>query len=253
MKRYTTVLFVAMLTLLLATACHQKSFTISGTITGGEGKSLYLEELTPNGPLFIDSIALDGRGHYKYTYRMPYRSLYNLHTTADNYDVILPDYGEKIVLDANYANLSMTYDVSGSPESILLWQLQDYTNDGSRLIIELVDTTQHYRQLLAGGLITAAEQKAKKAETDSIYRLAFEAQQQYICRFIEENSGSLATLIALYKPFNNRSLITHENGFDYYELVLEGLQEQCPENPHTIHFKNTVERLRFQLAQQQAQ
>ncbi|MCR4660264.1 MAG: DUF4369 domain-containing protein [Bacteroidales bacterium] len=248
MKHSHITLLIALGALLLC-SCHKDTFSLNGTLTGGENKTLYLEELTPDGPLFIDSIHLDQSGSFKYRYKMPYRSLYNLHTTADNYAVLLPDYGEKIVLTGDYANLSTTYYVEGSPESVLLWQLQDYTNDGSRLIIELVDTTRHYQQLLADGLATEEQVRAKKAETDSIYRVAFETQQDYVCRFILDNAGSLATLIALYKPFNNRPLIAPEVNLDYYEAVLEGLQQSLPDNPHTVHFKNTVERLRAKVEQ----
>ena len=74
-------------------------------------------------------------------------------------------------------------------------------------------------------------------------------QQQYVVHFIEDNLGSLTTLIALYKPFNNHPLIDPSNSFEFYEAVLEGLQEYQPDNPHPLHFKNMVERTRYQYAQ----
>ena len=97
---------------LLAVGCKHDTFTISGTIENGAGKTLWLEEIAPEGPLFIDSIPVDSKGHFKYTYKMPYRSLYNLHTTENNYIVTLPDYGEKLEVSGDWNNLSMTYDVS---------------------------------------------------------------------------------------------------------------------------------------------
>ena len=237
---------------LLAVGCKHNTFNISGTIDGGAGHQLWLEEMTPDGPLFIDSIPMDSKGHFKYKYKMPYRSLYNLHTTENNYVVLLPDYGERLVIGGKWENLSMTYTVAGSPESILLWQLQQYSNDGGIMLNQLIDTTMYYQELLAQGLTTEATVQAKKTETDSIYRDLFAEQQDYVGRFIEENQGSLGTLIALYKPFNNRSLIDTRdpNSIDWYDLVLDGLEERYPDNPHTLHFKNTVERLRSKLSRQ---
>lgn len=83
--------------------------------------------------------------------------------------------------------------------------------------------------------------------------MVFREQQEYVCRFIEENKGSLSTLIALYKPFNNRLLIDTRNpqSIEWYDMVLEGLQERYPDNPHTLHFKNTTEHLRSALAREQ--
>jgi len=146
----------------------------------------------------------------------------------------------------------MTYDVSGSPESALLWQLQQYTNDGGKVLNELVDTSEHYALMHQRGLIDADAVALKKQETDSLYRLVFAEQQDYVCRFIEENQGSLATLIALYKPFNNRMLIDTRNPqcIDWYDMVLEGLEQRYPDNPHTLHFKNTTEHLRSALSRQ---
>ncbi len=248
MKKYLLIVCLAV----LAASCHHDTFTISGKLDGGAGHTLWLEELTPDGPLFIDSIPMDSKGHFSYKYKMPYRSLYNLHTSENNYAVLLPDYGEKLKIGGDYDNLSVSYTVSGSPESILLWQLQQYTNDGGRVLNDLVDTTLYYQRLLDEGKIDIEVVYDKKDETDSIYRLTFREQQDYVGRFIEENQGSLATLIALYKPFNNRLLIDTRdpNSIDWYDLVLEGLEERYPDNPHTIHFKNTVEHLRSALSRQ---
>ncbi len=232
--------------------CKHDGFTISGTLEGGAGKSLWLEELTPEGTLFIDSIPMDSKGRFKFSYKMPYRSLYNLHSSDNNYVVLLPDNGEKIKVGGDYQNLSLTYSVSGSPESILLWQLQQFTNDGGKVLNELVDTTLYYQHLLDEGKIDIEVVYDKKDETDSIYRVTFLEQQDYVCRFIEENRGSLSTLIALYKPFNNRLLIDTRdpNSIEWYDIVLEGLEESMPDNPHTIHFKNTVEHQRSALTRQ---
>mgnify|MGYP002624107379 CR=1 FL=1 len=241
--------------MLLVAGCTHNTFTISGTLDGGAGHTLWLEEITPSGPLFIDSIRLDDKGRFKYSYKMPYRSLYNLHATADNYIVTLPDYGERLRVEGRWDNLSVSYNITGSPESALLWQLQQYTNDGAEVLNALVDTTQYYAQRYFDKEITEQQMLDKKDETDSIYRLTFEEQQDYVCRFLEENKGSLATLIALYKPFNNRLLIDtrDSNSIDWYDLVLEGLQERYPDNPHTLHFKNTTEHLRSALSRQSSE
>ena len=252
MYRYKSF-FLLFAAAILAVGCDSNdSFVLKGTLEGGAGHTLWLEELTPDGTLFVDSIPLDKNGSFKYKHSLSYRTLYNLHTTDNNYAVLLPDAGEKVFIYGSWDNLSKSYSVSGSPESILLWQLQQYTNDGGLVINELVDTTMYYQQLYHDGIIDIETLNAKKNETDSIYRITFVEQQDYVCRFIEENQGSLSTLIALYKPFNNRLLIDTRdpNCIEWYDMVLEGLQERYPDNPHTINFKNTVEHLRSAVSRQ---
>ena len=167
----------------------------------------------------------------------------------DNFIVTLPDYGENVIVNGRWDNLSLTYTVDGSPESQLLWELQQQTNDGAAVLTDLVDTASYYDALLRQKAVTEATVAAKRHITDSIYRAERSLQQDYVCLFIEENKGSLATMIALYKPFNTRPLINPSDtaSLYYYNLVLEGLQERYPDNPHTIHFQTTVDRLRAAL------
>ena len=149
--------------------------------------------------------------------------------------------------------MSLSYSVRGSQESLLLWQLQEFYNDGSQALRDIVDTANHYEDLLKHKKITQKQYDARRKESNDTYRDLFLEQQDYICRFIEENKGSLATLIALYKPFNNRAIIDPRDpgSIDYYDLVLQGLQQTLPDNPHTLHFKNTTEHLRSALARQE--
>ena len=169
MKYKIYTLICLSLLLLGVSACKHDGFTIEGTIEGGGGNCLWLEELAPEGPIFIDSIRMDADGHFKYRYNAPYLSLYNLHTTENNYIVTLPANGETIEVKGQYDNLSATYSVKGSAESALLWQLQQYTNDGSKILYALVDSVNHYEALLAAGEMDNATYDKKKAVTDSIY------------------------------------------------------------------------------------
>lgn len=245
MKR---ILYFAVVALLFV-GCKNDTFTVSGTIENGANKTLWLEEIAPEGPLFIDSIPVDSKGCFKYKYKMPYRSLYTLHTSEGNYAVLLPDYGEKLKVKGDWENLSLTYTVEGSPESQLLWQLQQLTNDGAAVITDLVDTARHYNQLLNEGAVDEKTVAAKRHITDSIYVAECSLQQEYVEGFIEENVGSLATMIALYKSFNTLPIIAPNDSASlyYYDLVLEGLLQRYPDNPHTLNFQTTVERMHSKL------
>ena len=228
MKRHLPFLVLSSYLLLLLASCGNKDdIVIEGTLENGAGKTVYIEEMTPESRLFLDSITLDSKGHFKFRYAMPYKTFYNVHVSDADYIVLLPDMGEHITISGVYDSLSRSYHLQGGHDSQLLWQLQDYTNDGVRQL----------RSLVALGV--------QNEYTDSVYLSLYSQQQKYVVHFIEDNYGSLATLIALYKPFNNHPLIDPENSFKIYELVLEGLEADLPENPHTLSFKNEVERLRF--------
>lgn len=251
MKRFH-IAFTATLILtaaLLSSCGNKQNIIIEGTLENGAGKMIYIEEMTPESRLFIDSVALDSKGHFRFKYPMPYKTFYNVHVSSNNYVVVLPDFGETIVIDGDYNNLSYSYTLKGGKDSQLLWQLQDYSNEGSRILDDIVKMENESSRMLSEGKITQYEYDIRHAHTDSVYLAAFTQQQQYVVRFIEDNLGSLSTLIALYKPFNNHPLINPADCFEFYEAVLESLQEELPDNPHTLHFKNMVERTRYQYVQ----
>ena len=231
MKRPLPLLVFSFCLLVFLASCGSKDdIVIEGTLENGAGKTVFIEEMTPESRLFLDSITLDNKGHFSFRYAMPYKTFYNVHVSNEDYIVLLPDMGEHISLTGVYDSLSRSYHLTGGHDSQLLWQLQDYTNDGIRQL----------RDLVAMGV--------QNDYTDSIFLSLYSQQQQYVVRFIEENLGSLATLIALYKPFNNHPLIDPETSFEFYPMVLEGLEQTLPDNPHTLNFKNEVERLRFKYA-----
>ena len=258
-------LFPIFLTTLLLCACHKSTFVIEGTLDNGGNKTIYIEEIIPNeAPLFIDSVRLDANGHFTFRYKPPYETFYNIHVSADDYVVLLPKTGERIKLTGDFTRFETTYMVEGSPESTLLWQLQDYSNMGGERLREIVAIDKQNRErcalakqpkTAANGaspvIDTVAYKKLKKV-TDSIFLDAFSEQQSYVTEFITRNRGSLSTLIALYKPFNNHPIINPEDNFDYYEYVADGLEEMIPDNPHTKHFRNTVEYLRHRVPKKEA-
>ena len=247
MQMKARMLTAAVAAMLLLSGCHREEFTLQGTLEGGAGRTLWLEELSPEGGIFIDSIPVDASGHFKCRVPLPYPSFYNLHTSAENYVVLLPGRGERIEVEGRWENLSLTYTVEGSPESVLLWDLQQQSNACEQVVSRLVDTSMRYAALRQRGLVSKADSAAKKRETDSIFRQTRQEMRTYVYDFLEDNQGSLSTLIALYKPFNGRPLIDSRDSacVDWYVLVAEGLEARLPDNPHTLHFLPVAERVRM--------
>lgn len=254
MKKY--ILLIVAVVIFFAGCKKENKFTIEGTINGGSGKMMYIEELTPDGPHFLDSIQLDKKGNFTYKGKYVYQTFYNLHVSEYDYVVLLPYKGENIRIAAEYDSLSRSYHVEGSKESIVLWQLQDYSNYGAYKLQDIVNLNNQNRQMYAND---EAGYKLAKQHTDSLYREAYDEQVMYITKFLEDNNGSLATLIALYKPFNgDHPLIDvdrYPELFSFYEQVLDGLESNVAtaDNPHTIAFKNVVERIRYKVERSRPQ
>ncbi|MBQ6725028.1 MAG: DUF4369 domain-containing protein [Bacteroidales bacterium] len=241
MKIKKLILF-AIPVLALSSCGKKNTFTIEGTLQNGAGKNIVIEEIAPKDLIPIDTVTLDKDGHFSFSYEMPYQSFYTVKVTEQDFVTLLPEYGETITITGDYNRLSPTYEVQGSQGSLLLWQLNDFYKYG---LLRLDSIARAFDQLVADCKGDTNCIKKQKPLLDSVYVGAYAEQQQYIISFIERNKGSLATLIALYKPFNGKPLINPRTAdFYYYEQVIDGLELSAPDNPHTVQFRNTVERQR---------
>lgn len=244
MKR--TISLLAILTALFTIAsCGDsgETFQLSGTLANGANKTIWIEEISPREVIFIDSVKLDSKGHFSYRYSLPYESIYTIHTSPSDYIMFIPQGGDNITISGDFDRFSWTYDIKGSHESTLLWQLQSFTNETNLQINELVTSLEQLDHQLATNEISQSQYDLQKKEFDSIYLECYGVQQDYVIKMIQDNPGSLAAIIAVHKPFNNQHpLIDPQFNTDYYELVLEGLEERIPDNPHTQHFYNEVAR-----------
>ncbi len=239
----TKVILFGLSIVALMVSCGKKNtFTIEGTLQNGAGKQIVIEEIAPKDLIPIDTITLDNNGHFSFTYEMPYQSFYTVKVSDKDFVTILPNYNETVILTGDYRFLSPTYEVKDSPGSVQLWQLNDFYLYGT---LRLDSIARAFDQLVAECKGDTNCIKKQKPMLDSVYVSARSEQQQYIISFIQRNKGSLATLIALYKPFNGKALINPTTAdFYYYEQVIAGLEDSVPDNPHTVHFRNTVERQR---------
>ena len=257
MKKTKTTFIIATVFILL-TGCKGKdgngimSFELKGSFSNAANKTLYIEEMTPdNGAQFLDSIICDKNGKFSYKGTMNYQTFFNLHCSQYDYIVLLPNDGEIITLNGDCSDLGTTYRVSGSPESQLMWQIQNYINDANRTIADIAQQDKHNRETLSD-----ADYEVAHNVTDSIFIAEHKTIYMMFYNFIEDNRGSLSTLYAIDAPFNHTGRVFYaEPDFEVFETVLEGLVEKNPDNPHTQYYRTRVERARSarMLTQQQQQ
>lgn len=225
-----------------------QTFSIEATLTNATDRMLYLEEITPdNGPQFVDSIKCDSKGHFVFKGTMHYQTFFNLHGSLYDYIVLLPSDGDKIEITGDANNLGDTYIVKGSQESQLLWQIQNYINQSNLAIKDLAQQDSQNRNTLS-----EAEFEKAHARTDSLFLAERQTTYRMMLNFIDNNPGSLSTLYAVDAPFNHNMRIFYpENDLDIFEQVLQGLEERCPDNPHTQYFRTHVERIRAMASHQE--
>lgn len=111
---------------LLLTACnHTPQFEVTGTITGADGETLYLEHTALMQTDIIDSCVLNADGNYTLHGTAPeYPDFYRLRI-GQKYAVLVIDSLDHIALHTTLDSLPVTEQFTGSEQSVLVAQLRN--------------------------------------------------------------------------------------------------------------------------------
>ena len=107
----SAALAVAALTL---GACTGEKFHIAGTITGAQDSILYLENISLDGPVAVDSAKLDETGSFDFAEARPEAPEFYRLRIASQFISLSVDSTETISVKAQYPTMSTGYTVEGS-------------------------------------------------------------------------------------------------------------------------------------------
>ena len=114
-------------------------FTIEGIITNGAEKKIYLFEYGANVPVKIDSNIADEMGNYHLQGQGVGFKFYSIGNTVNNVAALLLKGGEKISLNSDFNQMSISAEVTGSEDTKIM-------HDFSLKQKIFFDTMQGYKQ-----------------------------------------------------------------------------------------------------------
>lgn len=134
--KHNTLLYALLAILMLATAsCTNKKFQIKGQITEAKDSLLYLENMSLNGPVTIDSVKLGDDGSFNFSEKASDApEFYRLRIAQQSINISI-DSTETVEVKAAYPTMAGGYEVSGSENcskikelALLQMQLQQQVN-----------------------------------------------------------------------------------------------------------------------------
>jgi hypothetical protein len=212
---------------------------ISGKLPELSGVWLYLEELDVKNMTLLDSIKIKSDGNFKFGLKVEDAGFYILRTTKENYLLLLLEKGEKAEIFSKDSLFNTGCEVRDSPGSMLLKDFEIFIAGQKTRIDSLAEAFYQSKDS-----INFLE---KKLELDSIYNLIFENQRNYVMNFINNNPGSLASLIVLNRKLGNNTVLDEEKDFIFFHRTDSGLMITHPENKHTIDHDNRVKEIRGRI------
>lgn len=119
MKRIFLPAIIALLSLVIA-CDNSPRFTIEGCITDADSLTLYLENITGNNPVTIDSVVLDKKGNYKFTHPVAqHAQFYRLRMGQHNINLVI-DSVSHILCSGDAARLSTHYTIEGNDDCTIM-------------------------------------------------------------------------------------------------------------------------------------
>lgn len=125
MKKTFSSLCVCTLALMAAmlTSCDNRKFHIDGTVTEAKDSVLYLENMSLDGPVVVDSVKLDDKGSFSFSEKAPDAPEFYRLRIAGQIINLSVDSTETIKIKAAYPSMATEYTVEGSAECATIKEL----------------------------------------------------------------------------------------------------------------------------------
>ena len=225
MKRNILTQFTLLITIIgVFISCSDKThFRVKGTIKDGDGKMLYLENVTTSRVVLLDSVKLSNSGSYKFKRIRPVApDFYRLRLNSQliNFTV---DSTETVTIDSDTLKFAENYTVGGSTESEKLKAL-------TLLQLKTSETYNHLQDQYQSKSITADEYKAKADSCINEYK--DEAKKN-----IYTHPASASAYFALFQQVNGLLIFDPYDKIDSkaYGAVANNWNQHYPDAPRTKH------------------
>lgn len=208
----------------LVTGWHcgrENTFTLTGQIIGAENDTLTLEEMGAKGINSLRTIIPDAEGKFTLT-DTAFNPRFLFIKKDNSYLSLLVLNGQDLSIKADLANINGTFEVSGSRESELIWELNKEMQTAARKLDSL------------GQIYSAERDSGRGPEADAWFQRKFQEllsqQKEYIIGFLNENYESPASLMALSHQIGRQSVLNPATDFAYFEKVDSALSGKYPES-----------------------
>ncbi|MDD7317254.1 MAG: DUF4369 domain-containing protein [Prevotella sp.] len=123
MKRNSMIIAICAMAAAAFTACGESRFGIEGTISNAKDSMLYLENMSLDGPVKIDSVKLDEDGTFSFGGERPEApEFYRLRIAAQIINISI-DSTETVTVTARYPEMASQYTVEGSENCLKIKEL----------------------------------------------------------------------------------------------------------------------------------
>jgi peroxiredoxin len=220
-------------TLLLA-SCGNKDnnggFELKGNFSNGKGEMLYLEKLSAEQPVVIDSVALDENGDFEFQNYSPKIGFYRIRVTPQNFAMLVLDSADKVKVSGNITDLGNTYKVEGSEETTLFLRYNEMSKSRD---LRLDSLNKAFQSIMETSKMDAARMDSVSRLFEAPYNAIVNSANEEMIDKLKKNTEMYASLMAI-------QALDPDRYADIYKAVDQGLIKKYPNERNVKMFHNVV-------------
>lgn len=198
--------------LLFSCNSNKENFKVTGNLTGGTGKMIFLKEMTVSKLIPVDSVILDETGSFSLGGYTDIIKFYAFYVDPGDMVTLLIRPGDKIKISGKTGDLSASCQVEGSEDSRSIRELSAELN-------KTLEGIKNLSKVFNDSLKSPDFEKIK-ARLDNSYKEIVSSHRDFTFRFIREHIQSPASLMALYQQIGVRTyLLDPVKDFSWYQMV----------------------------------
>jgi thiol-disulfide isomerase/thioredoxin len=213
------------------------NFSIEVSVGNSSSGMLFLARRTLTGTVVVDSTMPDKSGNYIIKGFTEQPDFYIIYLQPREYINLIIQPGDNFKVRTNASLFNRNYLVEGSKDSRLIQKMVNMQSKTLEKITEISNEYERYRNLPDFNNI--------KLRLDSTYNHIVEEHYKFSIQLIEENTESLASLMALYQQLGKKEpVFDYIKDFKYYAMVDSNLSALFPKSIAVKDLNRKVTELR---------
>ncbi|MFO0322213.1 MAG: redoxin domain-containing protein [Bacteroidota bacterium] len=209
---------------------NTSGFEIKGNLTNSKSEYIYLEKLSKNGQVIVDSALIDDKGEFLLNGFSASVGFYRLKLSNTNFAMLVLDANQKIMINADARDIGNTYKVEGSPDTKLFLEYKKLAS-AQKLRIDSLETI--FNTALVVQKLDSVSAAALSKQLQKPYEKMVASYSDLLSVKIKENASSFASIMAIQQ-------IKPESYLDVYKALDKGLSEKYPQNEDVKSFHDMI-------------
>lgn len=217
-------------------------FEIKGNLSNSKGESIYLEKLSQQGVVALDSAVIDEKGEFLINRVSPKVGFYRLRISNSNFAMLVLDSAQKITVTADARDLGNTFKAEGSPDTKLFLEYNALAQ-GQKVRTDSLENV--FRTAMITMQLDSSRADSLSKELQKPYETMVAQYSEVLAKKIKENPSSFASIMAIQQ-------LRPEDYLEVYKILDKGLSEKYPDNTDIKSYHAMVQQTEMMVSKTEA-